>query len=230
MMDSSSVHRRAWDLIPWVVNDTAPEAERQAVQAHVENCADCRQELEFQRQLQSAMGQRSVAEVDIDARDSWLRLRSRLDSAAGPAVAVHGARRQPRRGGRGGRGGMSWLIAAMVVQAIGLGALGAAWWARPAAPVAVPAGYAAVYRTLSAPEAVVPAATIRVVFAPELTMAQLQAVLAAARLQVRAGPNEVGVWTLGPAGDSNRAATEAALGELRSSSEVRFAEALASAP
>ena len=227
MMDTSSLHRRAWDLIPWVVNDSAPEAERQAVQAHLESCADCRQELEFQRQLQAAVGQRSVAEVDIDARDSWLRLRSRLDSAAGPAAAVRGARRHPRRGSRGG---MSWLIAAMVVQAIGLGALGAAWWARPAAPVAVPAGYAAVYRTLSAPEAVVPAATIRVVFAPELTMAQLQAVLDAARLQVRAGPNEVGVWTLGPAGDSNRAATEAALRELRSSSEVRFAEALASAP
>ena len=226
-MDTSSVHRRAWDLIPWVVNDSAPEAERQAVQAHLESCADCRQELEFQRQLQAAMGQHSVAEVDIDARDSWLRLRSRLDSAAGPAAAVRGARRLPRRGGRGG---MSWLIAAMVVQAIGLGALGAAWWSRPSTPVAVPAGYAAVYRTLSAPEAVVPAATIRVVFAPELTMAQLQAVLATARLQVRAGPNEVGVWTLGPAGDSNWAATEAALRELRASSQVRFAEALASAP
>jgi len=226
-MDTSSVHRRAWDLIPWVVNDSAPEAERQAVQAHLESCADCRQELEFQRQLQAAMGQHSVAEVDIDARDSWLRLRSRLDSAAGPAAAARGARRHPRRGGRGG---MSWLIAAMVVQAIGLGALGAAWWSRPSTPVAVPAGYAAVYRTLSAPEAVVPAATIRVVFAPELTMAQLQAVLATARLQVRAGPNEVGVWTLGPAGDSNWAATEAALRELRASSQVRFAEALASAP
>ena len=226
-MDTSSVHRRAWDLIPWVVNDSAPEAERQAVQAHLESCADCRQELEFQRQLQAAMGQQSVAEVDIDARDSWLRLRSRLDSPAGPAAAVRGARRHPRRGSKGG---MSWLIAAMVVQAIGLGALGAAWWSRPSTPVAVPAGYAAVYRTLSAPEAVVPAATIRVVFAPELTMAQLQAVLASARLQVRAGPNEVGVWTLGPAGDSNRAATEAALRELRASSQVRFAEALASAP
>ncbi len=227
MMDTSSVHRRTWDLIPWVVNDTAPEAERQAVQAHLESCADCRQELEFQRQLQAAMGQQGVAEVDIDARDSWRRLRSRLDSASGPTAAVRGARRHPHRGGRGG---MSWLIAAMVVQAIGLGALGAAWWSRPSTPVAVPAGYAAVYRTLSAPEAVVPTATIRAVFAPELTMAQLQAVLAAARLQVRAGPDEVGVWTLGPAGDSNRAATEAALRELRASSQVRFAEALASAP
>ncbi len=227
MMDGSSVHRRTWDLIPWIVNDSAPDSERQAVQAHLESCADCRQELEFQRQLQLAMAERSVADIDIDARDSWQRLRDRLDSATGPAAAVRGARRHRRHGGRGG---MSWLIAAMVVQAVGLGALGAAWWSRPSAPAAAPGGYAAVYRTLSAPEAVVPAATIRVVFAPELTMAQLQAVLAAARLQVRAGPNDVGVWTLGPAGDSSRTATDAALRQLRASSQVRFAEALESAP
>lgn len=230
MTDTSSVHRQAWDLIPWIVNDSAPESERQAVQAHLESCADCRQELEFQLQLHAAMAQRTAP--DIDARDSWQRLRSRLDTAAGPAPAgptstVRGTRRHPRRAGKGN---MSWLVAAMVVQAIGLGALGVALWSRPSAPASAPAGYSAVYRTLSAPEAVVPAATIRVVFAPELTMAQLQAVLADARLQVRAGPNEVGVWTLGPAGDSNRAATEAALRELHASSQVRFAEALPSAP
>jgi hypothetical protein len=225
MIDTSSVHRQAWDLIPWIVNDSAPESERQAVQAHLESCADCRQELEFQRQLHAAMAQRSAP--DIDARDSWARLRGRLDPTARPAAAVRSAHRRP---GRAGIGGMPWLIAAMVVQAIGLGALGAAWWSRPSAPVSMPAGYAAVYRTLSASEAPLPAETIRVVFAPDLTMAQLQAVLAAARLQVRAGPNEVGVWTLGPTGDSNRAATDAALRELRASTQVRFAEALASAP
>jgi hypothetical protein len=225
MIDISSAHRRAWDLIPWIVNDSAPESERQAVQAHLESCADCRQELEFQRQLQAAMAQQDAPE--IDARDSWQRLRSRLDTPARPAVAVRSGQRRARRAGKAG---MPWLIAAMVVQAIGLGALGAAWWSRPSAPASVPPGYAAVYRTLSAPETAAPAATIRVVFAPEVTIAQLQAMLAGARLQVRAGPNEVGVWTLGPAGDSDRAATEAALRELRANSEVRFAEALASAP
>jgi len=161
---------------------------------------------------------------DVDASDSWQRLRSRLDAASQPPAVERVARRHPRRAGFGG---MQWLIAAMVVQAIGLGALGAAWWSRPSAPAPMPAG---AYRTLSAPEAAVPAATIRVVFAPELTMAQLRAVLSATRLQVLAGPNEVGVFTLGPAGDSNRAATEAALRELRASPQVRFAEGIASAP
>jgi len=222
MIDITSVHRQAWDLIPWIVNGSAPEAEWRAVQAHLESCADCREELEFQRQLHAAMAQQITPEIDI--RDSWQRLRSHLDVAGEPGPdAVRGAR---RRAHATGKAAMPWLIAAMVVQAIGLAALGVAWWSRPASPP----GPTAVYRTLSAPEAAPQAATIRVVFAPEATMAQVQAMLAAARLQVRAGPSDVGVWTLGPAHDSNRAATEAALRELRASSEVRFAEALAGAP
>jgi hypothetical protein len=228
MIDSSSAHRQAWDLIPWIVNDSAPESEQRAVQEHLQSCADCRQELEFQRRLQAAVAQQ-ISTPEIDARDSWQRLRSRLEPAARPEIAARSAQRRSRRGGKAA---MPWLIAAMVVQALGLGALGAAWWSRPTTPAAMPDGSAAVsaYRTLSAPEAPLPAATIRVVFAPQVTMAQVQTMLASARLQVRAGPNELGVWTLGPAGDSDRAATEAALRELRASSEVRFAEALAGAP
>ena len=226
MNDTSSAHRQAWDLIPWIVNGSAPESERLAVQAHLEGCADCRQELEFQRQLQAAMAVQSTAEIDI--RDAWQRLRSRVDASARPEVAARSGQRRARAVGKAW---MPWLVAAMVVQAIGLGALGAAWWSRPiTAAQSALAGTATVYRTLSAPEAMVQAATIRVVFAPDVTVAQLQAVLAAARLQVRAGPSEVGVWTLGPAGDSSRAATDAALRELRARSEVRFAEALAGAP
>jgi hypothetical protein len=176
------------------------------------------------------MAQQGSSETDI--RESWLQLRSRLDLAAEPPASARSAQRGTHgtHGARGiGKTAMPWLIAAMVVQAIGLAALGAAWWSRPIAPSAPP-GSTAVYRTLSAPEGAPQAATIRVVFAPEATLAQVQAMLAAARLQVRAGPSDVGVWTLGPARDSNRAATEAALRELRASSEVRFAEALAGAP
>jgi hypothetical protein len=225
MNDTASAHRRAWDLIPWIVNGSAPESERLAVQAHLEGCTDCRQEFEFQHQLQTAIASQSTPEIDM--RESWQRLRSRLDSTAAAQAPARSAQRRSRSTGKAW---MPWLIAAMVVQAIGLGALGAAWWSRPTASLSVPPDSAAVYRTLSAPQAAVPAATIRVVFAPELTMAQLQAMLAAARLQVRAGPSEVGVWTLGPAADSDRAATDAALRELRARSEVRFAEALTGTP
>lgn len=228
MNDTTSAHRQAWDLIPWIVNGSAPESELLAVQAHLEACADCRQELDFQRQLHSAMAVQSSAE--IDTHDSWQRLHGRLETAARPEAAARNAQRRSRSGGRRGGSVLPWLVAAMVVQAIGLSALGAAWWSRSTAAQSALASTATAYRTLSAPEAMVQAATIRVVFAPEVTVAQMQAALAAARLQVRAGPSDVGVWTLGPAEDSTRAATEAALVELRARSEVRFAEALAGAP
>jgi hypothetical protein len=223
MNDMSSAHRRAWDLIPWIVNGSAPEAERLAVQAHLEACADCRQEFEFQRQLQAAMSLQGTSE--IDTQDSWRQFRNRLDAAAAPQPAPAGAAPRARELGRVW---MPWLVAAMLVQAFGLAALGIAWWSRPT--VAPTAGTAGVYRTLSASEMALPGATIRVVFAAEVTVAQMQAALSAARLQVRAGPTDGGVWTLGPTGESNRAATEAALRELRARSEVRFAEALAGAP
>jgi hypothetical protein len=225
MNDTSSAHRQAWDLIPWIVNGSAPGSELLVVQAHLDSCADCRQELEFQRQLQAAMAVPSSIEIDV--RDSWQRLRSRLDAAARPEVSARSGHRRARVSGKAW---MPWLVAAMVVQAIGLGALGAAWWSSPTTPGSIPGGAASAYRTLSAPEASVQAATIRVVFAPDVTVTQVQAMLAAARLQVRAGPSEVGVWTLGPAGDSSQAATAAVLRELRAQSEVRFAEAVAGAP
>jgi hypothetical protein len=218
MNDISSAHRHTWDLIPWIVNGSAADSERAAAQAHLESCADCRQELEFQRQLQAAMAVQGTNEIDM--RDSWLRLRGRVEAAARPDGAGGGR----RRARVAGNGWMPWLVAAIVVQAIGLGAIGAAWWSRPLPAAAAP------YRTLSAPTASVPAATIRVVFAPDVTVGQVQAMLAAARLQVRAGPSEVGVWTLGPAADSTQAAMQLALRELRAQSQVRFAEDVAGAP
>ncbi|HEY3730540.1 MAG TPA: zf-HC2 domain-containing protein [Steroidobacteraceae bacterium] len=223
MHEISSAHRQTWDLIPWLVNGTATDAERVAVQAHLDRCGDCRAELEFQQGLQATIAAQSS--VDGDVRESWQRLRSRLDTPERPEPA-----RAPARRARGGRGAqMPWLVAAMVVQAIGLAALGAALWSRSLHDPQL-VGAPAAYRTLSATEFAQPSATIRVVFAPGVAVAEMQTMLAAARLQVLAGPSEVGVWTLGPARDSNRAATEAALHELRTRPEVRFAEAIAGAP
>ena len=178
MNDTSSAHRHAWDLIPWIVNGTAAPADQLAVQAHLQACADCHQELEFQRQLHAAMALQSPAETDM--RDSWQRLRSRLDSASRAPATLAG---EPQRARGAARSWMPWLVAATVVQAIGLGALGAAWLARRDMPGA-PAVAAAPYRTLAAPEAAAPRATVRVVFAPEVTVAQVQMLLAAAKLQI----------------------------------------------
>jgi hypothetical protein len=221
--ESQRAHRQTWDLIPWIVNDSVAPSEHQAAQAHLQDCANCQAELQFQRHLQSLMQSRSVP--PLDAQAGWQRLSARLDLPTGTQA------QSPR--GRERRGWLPWAAAALVIESVALGALGTAlWWrGQPGAASAASAATAApLYRTLSAAASAPPPATIRVVFVPQMTIAQLHAVLAAAHLQVVAGPSAAGVWSLGPATDSNRAATETALRQLRSSSDVRFAEPVDAMP
>jgi hypothetical protein len=115
----------------------------------------------------------------------------------------------------------------MVVQAIGLGALGTVLWSRPNASAT---SAAAVYRTLSASEPTSNSATIRAVFAADMTVAKMQSLLGAAGLQVQSGPGSAGVWSLEPVRDADRSATQFALRQLRDNPEVTFAEAIGGPP
>lgn len=220
MMNDSLVHRHTWDQIPWMVNGTLPEGERPAVETHLAGCADCRSELEFQRHLAASLEAGSAGE--IDSHESWKRLRARIDAVARPERTRHGPRRSRSLSGEW----IPWLVAAMVVQAIGLGALGTVIWSKPAAPLTS----AGVYRTLSAPEAAAGSATIRAVFAPNTSVGDMQALLKEAGLQVQSGPSSGGVWSLEPTRDSSRSGTLAAWQKLRDNPEVRFAEVIGGSP
>jgi hypothetical protein len=221
MMNDTSVHRHTWDQIPWVVNGTVPDTEREALEAHLAGCADCRAELEFQRRIAASLEAGSVCE--LDSQQSWQQLRARIDATGRSERTRHGQRRS--RGALSGKW-VPWLVAAMVVQAIGLGALGTVLWSKPGAPIAAGTSY----RTLSAQEPAPRSATLRVVFAPDMNVGDMQALLMAAGLQVQSGPSSAGVWSLEPARDSNRSATQSALRELRDSPEVRFAEVIGTSP
>jgi hypothetical protein len=219
MTSDTSIHRHAWDQIPWVVNGSLPDSERSAVESHLRSCSDCREELEFQRHLAGAIAASNPPASTVDdPRRSWQQLRARITSETG-------RERAPRR--VPARAWVPWLVAAVVVQAIGLGVLGTVVWSRPDTALT---SSNTVYRTLSAKEAAPAAATIRAVFAQDMSVGHMQALLAAAGLQVRSGPSSAGVWSLEPASDSNRSATQAALKQLRSSADVRFAEAIGVSP
>lgn len=158
----TSAHRRAWDLIPWVVAGSASDEERRCVDEHAAACTDCRDELAFHRQLQAGM---SLPANDLPPAEPALqRLLARIDQA--PAlpqpVPAHTAL-WPRA-----------LAAAVVVQAIGLAVLGGMLLERPRL---------ADYQTLS--QAAAPsAARIRLVPAPSLRLGELQALLGRTGLQV----------------------------------------------
>jgi hypothetical protein len=116
----------------------------------------------------------------------------------------------------------------MLAEAILIGGLAAALWARPP-NAALPTAATASYRTLSSADLTPRGATIRLVLSPSMTLAQMQALLRRAGLQVVAGPSDAGVWSLGPALSSARAATASALQRLRANSGVRFAEPIGGA-
>jgi anti-sigma factor RsiW len=201
--DARALHRRAWEAIPWRVNGRIDEAERAVLEAHLRECRDCRDELALQERVRDELARQPEPAADADA--GLARLWQRIDAqdamrpAAGPARAWVG-----------------WLAAAVIVEGVALAALIGA----------NVGGDAAEYRTFSTPP---PAAgpAIRAVFAADLPLGELQALLERANLQIVAGPTDLGVYTLAPRPDGHR---DAALDLLRGDTRVRFAEPMADAP
>jgi anti-sigma factor RsiW len=212
--DAAGRHRQAWELIPWVVNGTAAAEQRRIVEEHLAGCEDCRRELAFQSQLRTAMAQDAGSAPD--GRAALQRLWSRIDHEDAPLRAGSGAVLGRRAGVNAFTRG---LMAAVIVEALGLSVLGAALWQADH-----DRGSAPLYRTLSAPAAVVPRATVRAVLAPTLTLGELQELLRQARLQIVEGPSQTGVYTLAPSAPPERKGTLLALARLRAHPAVRLAE------
>lgn len=163
-------HRRIWDLLPWLANDSLTEQDRHEVETHLAICADCREELSFQRQVQAGV-QADPAPVP-DPAPGLARVLARIDAleleAEEPPRASAIMVRHRRL--------VRWLAAAVVVQSLGLGVLGAVLLDRN--------GDDARFATLSNAELGVATARIRLVPSPTLALAELQAVLATSNLRI----------------------------------------------
>jgi len=210
----SQFHRRVWEQLPWILNGTASQADTRLVQEHLQQCAQCREAFTFEQQLRDALQQQRQSGIG-DSEEGWQRLSARIErgESSPSAVRLRPLATQTR-----------WLAAAVIVEALALGAMvtSASFnHAERAAPGA--------YRTLARPDAARATPSIRVVLAPEMTLDQFRVLLNEAHLQVVAGPGEAGVWSLAPAEDANLAATDAALRQLRQSPQVRFAEPISGA-
>lgn len=200
-------HREAWDLIPWLVNDSLDATQREHLERHLDECADCRGELHTQRELKQAMNSGTL--VEAMPRASLQRLWERIDAdslqsreaatSAAPAPAPVARR---------------FVAAAACIGLVAGAALTATFasWSDES-----PAGF----RTVTDEAPVVANGAIRAVFAGELTLTELQSLLRDAQLQAVAGPTQGGVYTLLPATPRD---TGAALAVLRAHPAVRFAE------
>jgi hypothetical protein len=100
-------HGECWNLLPWIANESAAAKDVARVEAHLRECGECQEELEFQRQLRNAI--RAEEAVVLAPQTSLHKLMQRIDTVAdmddeievapAPAepVAVGSARRAPAR-------------------------------------------------------------------------------------------------------------------------------------
>lgn len=206
-MNSGTDCVRAWDAMPWVLQNSATQEQGEWLNSHLAHCESCCAEFAQQSRLRLAMSLPS--DIPIDANVGLRRLLGRLDAP------------EPQQTPLGSRSG-NWLtralVAAVLIQALGIGALGVKLWSASGSPL---------YRTLS--QVPLPAApgTIRVVPDAAMTLADWNTLLHALRLQVVGGPNDVGAYTVVPTSSTS---TAQILQQLRATRGVRLAEPVAVTP
>jgi hypothetical protein len=195
---------RAWEAMPWVLQGCAPPEQDEWLRRHVAVCHSCRTAFEQQSRLRLTL----LLPMDsgLDAEVGLRRLLDRLEASERAALPA----RVPARAGWLQRG----LLAAVIIQAVGLSIVAAKLWLPDPAPA---------YRTLSDEPVPAPAGTIRVVPDSAMALTDWNALLRVLHLRVVGGPDAAGAYTLAP---MNSAATTAhLLAQLRATRGVRLAEA-----
>jgi hypothetical protein len=195
-------HERAFELLPWLVNETlAPDA-RDLVEQHVRTCLSCHRELKEQQRLRAAL--RSQPAVHVSSQSGFDELTRRLNGT--PAIRD---RRRP----------FAALASFAVVGTAGVALLGMLFWlaSGPGANRSAPD-----FQTLATPPPDA-ATAIDVVFAQSITAADLERLLAEIDGSIASGPSALGRYTVRL--DDAYAGTDvdALLVRLQKDPRVRFA-------
>jgi anti-sigma factor RsiW len=233
-------HQRVWELLPWYVNGSLAQRERERVEAHLAACPRCQEEERVCRRTAAEIAaaaevapyphpiqfQRVLARVEESEREE--RRQAGGWRLLAPFKSLVQATPRPLRGA---------LVAQAAVILLLVGFLG---WdalrpgpASPTAPAAGTVAPGAVYRTLSAPAAPpVPTLRLRVMFSPQATEKEIRGLLLDIRGEITAGPSRLGAYTVEvpavevPAGDP----AGVVLARLRSEPRVMLAEPVTGDP
>jgi hypothetical protein len=221
--DLDACDSEAARLLPWFASGRIDADDAARVAAHVAVCPACRADLAAQRELHGLM--QADAKVEHSPQPALQKLMSRIDeldreiaaketppaNAASASPAPSPARAASTR----------WLVAAVVLQAMGIGLLGTLLWRHPGGRDAD-----AQYVTLGNVDAGVGAAPrVRVVFTPDTPIGSLEALLDTVHADIVAGPTDAGAYTLAlrPVAGAPEP-VEAGLARLRADPHVVFAE------
>ena len=222
-------HQRIWELLPWHVNGSLAERERERVEAHLAACLRCQEEERACRQMAGAVArggevapaphpvqfQRVLARIEESEREERESTGGRRLLA--PLRSLVRATPRPLRGA---------LVAQAAVILLLVGFL--AW--SMTRPSTAPAALQPAYRTLSNPDAApVPTARLRVMFSPQATEKEIRDLLHGIHGEITAGPSPSGAYTVEVPAASDPAGV--VLARLRSEPQVvLFAEPAAGGP
>ena len=191
------LHMRAQELLPWYVNGTLDAAERDGLEAHLAQCAECTADVRRERLLATR-----IAELGIDGDLGWEAWRDRMTRLPPRVSTPARLLRRPVSLGWvvGGQLAAAALIIAVVLPT------------RQADP-------APAYHVLgAAPTA--RAGNLLVQFGPEVTTKQVQSALAGADARIVDGPTVTGAYVL----HVTEAERPAALAKLRGTPGMVLAE------
>lgn len=221
----SQSHKRAAQLIPWLVNDTLEPKASAWLREHLQGCERCRADFEEQRQVYQAM--HAEGPLLFAAEPSFHKLLPRLRSdlpGAGDLPARRSARPRTDSTTRGARSAVRatapvrWLAAAALIEALALGA-GAYFWAS-ASRTPAPA-----YFTLTSPAPSFRGGEqVHVIFKRDLSLGELQTLLHSVGAHIIDGPTDADVYTLGFPPQIDAGTVEKRIVALRARAAVLFAE------
>ena len=208
-----SAHEHAWQLLPWFVTARVSADDAQRIERHLETCAECRAELETQRELSAAF--RADEPVMLAPQASLQKLLSRIDAST-PDAAVFES--EPYRAPKPRT--HRWLAIAAAVQAIAIGALLVVLWQQFDERLHAPR-----FSTMtSSADQSASGAILRIVFRPETPATDLQRVVRSIDAEIVSGPTEAGVYTLRLHRTASDAQVAETLSRIRREHEVVFAE------
>jgi hypothetical protein len=180
-------HQEVQQLLPWYWTGKLDEAERASVAAHLDDCAECRQDLGAEPALKAAL-----ASTSPDAATGWASLEARTrHSAPAPrrpqrAWAVAGRKlMRPER--------LKWVAAAQFAALVVLGIA-----ALPTAPAARQGAYRALG---DAPAG--RTGNVLAMFRPDASVAAMRHSLEASGARLVDGPTPAGAYLLEVAGGEN---------------------------
>ena len=209
----SDDHRDVQSLLPWYLTGELDESERNTLQAHLSQCADCRAELAAERRLSRKIAELPADAHALDVEQGWRMISQSLGTQSPERSASAGRTTGVAawlKAAVFSRSPASWLGWAVAAQFCLLVVVSVALW-RDEQP--------ARYHTLGAAPASA-AANVVVIFKPDTPERELRAILRSSGARLVGGPTASDAYLL----HVEAAARSAALARLRQETQVVVAE------